>query len=58
MNEGEKVDKFVSGLKFEILVEFLKSVVSAFEEASQVGIQVDSAICGAKKKRRSSFHVS
>lgn len=63
MNAGEKLDKFVDGLKQEIRIEVMKSSVSTFEEAAQVALRVDSAIyasgssrIGAEATRQSSSY--
>lgn len=47
ITEGEKFDKFLSGLKYEVRVEVMKSTVATFERAAHIAIRVDSAIWGA-----------
>lgn len=48
MNEGEKVDRFVEGLKFNVRVEVLKTNSNSFEECARIALNVDSAIWRAK----------
>lgn len=47
MNEGERLNKFVSGLKYELHVEVLKKAAGSFEEAAKTTLRTDSAIWGA-----------
>lgn len=49
MSEGEKVDRFVDGLKYKVRVELLKLNCSSFEECARVALNVDSAIWGARR---------
>ena len=44
MTEGEKLDKFVQGLKHNVRLEVLKSTESTFENASSIALRVDSAL--------------
>lgn len=48
MTKGERFDKFVSGLKFEVRLEVMKSTVSSFEEATKIALRVDSALWSAQ----------
>ena len=49
MHEGEKLDKFVEGLKYNVRVEVLKSGCNQFEECARMALNVDSAIWGARR---------
>lgn len=44
INEAEKVDRFVDGLKFNVRVEVLKTNSNSFEECARIALNVDSAI--------------
>ena len=44
VTEGEKLDKFVQGLKHNVRLEVLKSTASTFEDASSIALRVDSAL--------------
>ena len=44
VTEGEKWDKFCSGLKPEIRLEVMKTTVTGFEEATKIALRVDSAL--------------
>ena len=48
MHDGEKWDRFISGLKKEVRLEVLTSNVPTFEEAAKVALRVDGAIIGAE----------
>lgn len=49
INEGEKMDRYVDVPKFHVTVEVVKSSCSSFEECDLIALDVDSAICEAKK---------
>lgn len=49
MHEGENIDRFVDGLKYNVRVEVLKSNCSTFEECARVALNVDSALWRARK---------
>lgn len=55
MHEGEKVDRFVDGLKYNVRVEVLKTNCSSFEECARLALNVDSAIWRARRGN-SGFH--
>lgn len=55
MNDGEKMDRFVEGLKYSVKVEVLKSGCNSFEDCARIALNIDSAIWGAK---RNSFYVA
>lgn len=44
MNEGEKMDQFVNGLKFQVKVEVMKMNCESFEDCDRVALYFDSAI--------------
>ena len=44
MSDGEKLDRFCTGLKYEIRVEVLNSAVGTFEDATSVALRIDSAL--------------
>lgn len=46
---GEKLDRFVEGLKYDVIVEVLKSSRNSFEEAVHMALSIHSAIWRAKK---------
>lgn len=48
INESEKVDRFINGLKYFVKVEVLKNSVSSFEECAQMALNIDSAIWRAR----------
>lgn len=48
MNESEKVDRFLNGLKYQVKVEVMKNGVNSFEECARMAVNVDSAIWGAR----------
>lgn len=56
ISEDEKTDKFVSGLKYDLKLEVLKSRCNSFEECARMALSVDSAIWGAKTNSFSQFH--
>lgn len=49
MHEGEKIDRFVDGLKYHVRVEVLKSNFPSFEECACMVLNVDSAMWRALK---------
>lgn len=49
MNEGEKVDRFVDGLKYNVRVEVLKSNCNSFEECARLALNVDSELWIARR---------
>lgn len=49
MNDGEKWDRFISGLKKEVRIEVLKSSAPTFEQAATVALRIDGAIMGAEE---------
>ena len=48
MNEGEKVDRFVQGLKPQVRLEVMKAGVQSMKAASRIALNVDSAIFGSR----------
>lgn len=48
-NDGEKLDRFIDGLKYGVKVEVMKSGCSSFEECARIALTVDSAIWGARR---------
>lgn len=44
MSDWEKLDRFCTGLKYEIRVEVLKSTVHTFKESTAVALGIDSAL--------------
>lgn len=58
VTEGEKLDKFVDGLKHDVRLEVLKSTVQTFEEAVRVALRIDSAVWSdTVEKARRSFEI-
>lgn len=49
VSEGEKVDRFVDGLKYNVRVELLEMNCVSFEESARIALNVDSAIWGARR---------
>lgn len=49
INEGEKVDRFVDGLKYQAKVEVMKIDCEFFEDCARVALYIDSAIWRAKR---------
>lgn len=49
MSEGEKLDHFVDGLKYNVKIEVMKANCNFFEECSKIALNVDSVIWRAKK---------
>lgn len=49
MNDGEKVDRFVDGLKYQVRVEVLKTNCGTFEDCARVALNVDSALWRARR---------
>lgn len=49
MNDGEKVDRFVDGLKYNVRVEVLKTNCNSFEECARVALNIESAIWRARR---------
>ena len=47
MSEGEKWDRFRTGLKPQIRLEVMKSGKTTFEEAARIALNVDSALYGS-----------
>ena len=47
VTEGEKWDRFCTGLKYELGIEVMKSNATSFEEATQIALRVDSALWSA-----------
>ena len=48
VTDGEKWDRFCSGLKYDVRLEVIKSSFNTFEEAAQLALSIDSAIYSAK----------
>lgn len=48
-NEGEKLDRFIDGLKYQVKVEVLKANCESFEDCARVALNIDSAIWRAKR---------
>lgn len=44
INEGEKLDRFIDGLRYNVKVEVMKSRCHSFEEVARISLQVDNAI--------------
>lgn len=55
INEGEKVDRFVDGLKFNVRVEVLKTNCTSFEECARIALNIDSAIWRARRGQVGSY---
>ena len=57
MSEGEKVDRFVRGLKPLVRIEVIKAGAQSMDDASRIALSVDSALFGARMfhNPRSSF---
>lgn len=49
MQEDEKMDRFIEGLKYDIKVEVLKFQVDNFDECAKVALNIDSVIWRAQK---------
>lgn len=54
--QGENLDKYIEGLKYEVRVEVLKSNANTFEETASITSRVEGAIWTAG--RLSAFHGS
>ena len=52
MSGGEKMDRFVEGLKREIQVEVLKSTARDFEEAARIALRVDGVMWRSSNQNR------
>lgn len=52
MSEGEKLDRFIEGLKYPVRVEVLKTHSDSFEECARIALNVDSAIWRASSGSR------
>lgn len=52
ISEGEKMDKFIQGLKYEVRLEVMKSYTDKFEEADQIALCAYSAIWRAPDSAR------
>ncbi len=52
VTEGEKLDKFVQGLKHNVRIEVLKSTASTFDEVTHIALRVDSVIRSFKDTSR------
>lgn len=55
ISEGEKIDRFVEGLKYNVKIEVMKSSVNSFEESARIALNIDSAIWRARRST-SGFH--
>ena len=55
MNEAEKLDRFVVGLKHEVKLEVLKANPADLNTASQIALNVDNAIYDASFYNRGTF---
>ena len=53
-HQSEKLDKFISGLKYSVRVEVLKSNLETFEDAAKVALRVDSVLWNSGHRRTSS----
>lgn len=49
MNKGERLDKFIEGLKYSVKVKVLKSGCNQFEDFERLALNIDSAIWGARR---------
>lgn len=49
MSEGEKLDRFADGLKFEIKVELMRAGPGSFQESARIALNFDIAIWRARK---------
>lgn len=58
MTDGEKWDKFCTGLKFDVKIEVMKSAVTEFEEAAKIALRVDGALWAAGEQVRINKSVS
>ena len=57
VTDGEKWDRFCSGLKYDVRLEVFKSSFNTFEEAAQFAFSIDSEIYRAKMSiKMSSSH--
>lgn len=45
--DGEKWDKFCTGLKYDVRLEVLKTAVTTFDDAAKIALRVDRAIWSA-----------
>lgn len=52
MDNSEKVDRFVNGLKCHTRVEILKENCNSFEECTCMALNVDITIGRARKRNR------
>ena len=55
ISNDEKLDKFVSGLKPEVLLEVRKNRPADFENAAQIALTVDSALFSMNRYYQSNF---
>ena len=51
MTEGERLDRFTEGLKYDVRIEVLKSSVNTFDEATRIALRIDDAVWSASKGR-------
>lgn len=51
INDGEKLDRFIQGLKPQVKIEVLKAGAKNLDEASRIALNVDSAIFGSRLNR-------
>ncbi len=55
MNEDEKFDKFIQGLKREVKLEVLKSTAANFEEAAGISFRVGNVLWNSKSQYKFSI---
>lgn len=49
INEGEKLNRFVDGLKYNVKVEIMKTNYNSFEQCARMALNIDSAIWRARR---------
>lgn len=49
INKGEKLDRFVDGLKYIVKMEIMKTNCNSFEECARMALNIDSAIWRARR---------
>lgn len=50
MQEDEKIDRFIEGLKFDVWVELLKARAESFEKCARLALSVDNAFWKAGRR--------
>lgn len=49
MHDGEKLDRFIVGLKYHVRVELMKTICNTFEESARIALNIYSAIWISKR---------